>query len=164
MQVAIISDVHDNLENLKISLAWINKNKISNLICCGDLTNSETLQFLADNFLGDIYLVKGNGILFKEEEVKKFKNIKYFGQVGRFKLGDKFVGLCHEPFLRDRVLDLGACDIIFYGHTHKPWEEVFKGVRSVNPGTLGALFSKGSFALWDMESDEIELKVLGINT
>lgn len=160
MKIAIISDIHDNLENLKIALNWIAKNKIEKLICCGDVTNDETIEFLAHNFLKDIYLVKGNCALFDEKKVLNFKNISYLGKIGRINLGGKNIGICHEPFFRDAVLDLGKCDIIFYGHTHKPWEEKFRGVRTVNPGTLGGVFLKGTFAVWDSESGEIELKVL----
>lgn len=160
MKIVIISDIHDNLENLKISLTWINKNNIKELVCCGDVTNNETLKFLANNFLGNIYLVKGNIYLFDEKDILNFKNVKYFGKIGRFEIDEKVIGLCHEPFLRDAVLNLGKCDIIFYGHTHKPWEEECQGVRTINPGTLGGVFLKGTFAVWDTGSGEMELKVL----
>jgi putative phosphoesterase len=160
MKIAIISDIHDNIENLKIALNWINKNKIKHLICCGDVTNNETLEFLASHFLDRIYLVKGNCVLFDEGRVNNFKNIEYFGKIGRFKLAGKFIGMCHEPFFRDAVLNLGKCDMIFYGHTHKPWEEEYQGVRTINPGTLGGVFLKGTFAVWDIESGEMELKIL----
>jgi len=160
MQIAIISDIHDNLENLKIALRWINDNKISNLICCGDVTNNETIKFLSDNFTENIYLVKGNGILFNEDKISDFKNIKYFGKIGRFEIDKKYIGLCHEPFLRDEVLNLGKCDLIFYGHTHEPWEEKYRGVRTINPGTLGGVFLKATFAVWNTENNEINLKIL----
>lgn len=160
MKIAIISDIHDNLENLKIALNWINKNKINKLICCGDVTNDETIEFLAHNFLKDIYLVKGNCALFDEKKVLNFKNISYFGKIGKINLAGKNIGICHEPFLRDAVLNLGRCDLIFYGHTHEPWEEEYQGVRTVNPGTLGGVFLKGTFAVWDTESGEMDLKIL----
>ena len=46
MTFAIISDIHDNLANLKKVIDYINKNKIGKLIISGDLTNPETLSFL----------------------------------------------------------------------------------------------------------------------
>ena len=57
---AVISDIHDNLVTLKQCLDWCNEQKYADLICCGDVTNSETLNFLARNFDGTIHLVKGN--------------------------------------------------------------------------------------------------------
>ncbi|MCK4745114.1 metallophosphoesterase family protein, partial [Candidatus Parcubacteria bacterium] len=50
MKVAIISDIHDNIPNLKKGLAYCAENNIEKIFCCGDVTNSETLKFLADNF------------------------------------------------------------------------------------------------------------------
>jgi len=160
MRIAIISDIHDNLANLEKCLRWCAANRVRELICCGDLTNEETLAFLADNFSGRIYLVSGNVSLFDEADVFKYKNIKYYGRLGRFEVGGKSVGFCHEPFLIDYVLKQGPCDFIFYGHTHEPWTEKRGKATLVNPGTLSGTFSKATFAAWDTEDDKLELKVL----
>ena len=60
MKIAIISDIHDNLVNLKKCLDWCGQNGAEAVICCGDVTNGETLAFLRDNFRGPIHLVRGN--------------------------------------------------------------------------------------------------------
>jgi predicted phosphodiesterase len=52
------------------------------------------------------------------------------------------------------------CDIIFYGHTHKPWIEIKNGIQIVNPGTLGGVFTPATFAVWDTDKREPELKLL----
>lgn len=165
MKIAIISDIHDNLVNLEKCLNWCNDKNIEHLICCGDVTNSETLKFLADKFKGSIYLVKGNMEIFDENEVKRYSNIKYFGKIGRFKIGKSLIGACHEPYLMEKVLEKGSCDIVFYGHTHKPWSSCAKAlddreVTTVNPGTLGGVFTKATFAVWDNEDKKLELKIL----
>ena len=160
MKVAIISDIHDNIANLKKCLAYCAVNSIEKIFCCGDVTNSETLEFLANNFQKEIYLVRGNMEIFDEDEPKKYKNIIYTGRIVRFELAGKKIGLCHEPFLLDYVLKKGECDIIFYGHTHKPWIEKKNNYLFANPGTLGAVFQKATFAVWDLEKQEPELKIL----
>ena len=58
----------------------------------------------------------------------------------------------------DKVKKLGHCDIIFYGHTHKPWIEDRGGTSIVNPGTLGGVFQKATFTFWG--NDKLELKIL----
>lgn len=158
MKLAIISDIHDNLVNLKKCLDWCRENKVEEMICCGDVTNNETLQFLSQNFFGPIHLVRGNMEIYYDEEVESYKNVKYYGRTGRVKIGDKFFGLCHEPFLIEDVQKLGDCEIIFYGHTHKPWEELQNGVKIVNPGTLGGVFQRATFAVW--EDGSLTLKIL----
>lgn len=162
MKVVIISDIHDNLENLKKCLDWCRGKKIEKIICCGDVTNSESLQFLANNFLGGIHLVKGNVELYEEEELVGYKNINYSGRVGRVEFDNKKIGFCHEPYLISKVLEKGDCDIVFYGHTHRPWSEDQEGVKIINPGTLGGVFQRATFAFWQTEKDEPELKVLDV--
>lgn len=162
MKIAIISDIHDNLTNLEKFLNWCGENKVEELVCCGDVTNAETLEFIARNFSGKIHLVKGNMEIYDESEIAKYKNICYYGRVGYFKIGDKNIGLCHEPYLIKKVLEKGECDIVFYGHTHKPWYKKEDGTEIVNPGTFGAVFQKATFAVWNSESGTLELKIIEI--
>ncbi|MFH0923193.1 MAG: YfcE family phosphodiesterase [Candidatus Falkowbacteria bacterium] len=162
MKIAVISDIHDNSVNLKKCLDWRRQNNIEEIICCGDVTNNETLKFLSNHFSGRIHLVRGNIELFPESEPEKYDNINYYGRIARIKIGEARIGICHEPYLTDYVLKKGGCDIVFYGHTHEPWEDRKNGARLINPGTLGAMFSKATFAVWDTESNHVELKILEI--
>lgn len=160
MLIAIISDIHDNLVNLEKCLTWCKENNYQEIICCGDITNSETLEFLSNKFNGPIHLVKGNVEIYSESEARQYKNIKYYGKIGRMKAGNKKIGICHEPSLIDKIIKEEPCDIIFYGHTHKPWELKKGGIRLINPGTLGGMFQKATFAVWDSETGKLELKIL----
>ena len=160
MKVVIISDLHDNLVNLKKCLNWCQQQSVEKLICCGDLTNSETLKALATGFTKTIYLVKGNIEIYDQAELSQFSNINYFGQDGSFILAGRKVGLCHPPSLVDKILNQGQCDIIFYGHTHQPWLDEKSGVKIVNPGTMAGMFNKATFAIWQPEKELIELKIL----
>lgn len=153
MKIAIISDIHDNLVNLEKCLNWCAQNNIEEIICCGDVTNADTLKFLSGNFRGRIHLVRGNLEIMDESEAEKYDNINYYGRIARIKFGETQTGICHEPYLIDYVLKKGECDIIFYGHTHEPWEGRKNKARLINPGTLGAMFSKATFAVWDTEND-----------
>ena len=160
MKVVIISDIHDNNVNLNRCLNWCLDNNVKELICCGDVTNINTIDIMAKGFHGTIHLVSGNICLFKEGDLEKYDNLIYYGSIGRFKLDRYSVGLCHEPFLIKEVNKLGKCDYIFYGHTHKPWIEEKDKVKMINPGTLGGMFQKGTFACWDTTKNKIELKIL----
>ena len=160
MNIVIISDIHDNLVNLKKCLDWCGQNKVEKIICCGDVTNIETIEFLSKSFLGEIFLIRGNADNYQDQEIETFKNIKHFGRISRVELAGKFIGFCHEPFLIDKVKKLGECDIVFYGHTHKPWIEYQDKTAVINPGTLGGMFQKATFAFWDTEKIEPELKIL----
>jgi uncharacterized protein len=160
MLLAVISDIHDNLANLRKCLAWCKDNKVEKIICCGDVANSETLQILSEEFKGEIFIVCGNMEIYEEAEVADYKNFTYGCRTAVFRIDGKKVGVCHEPFLIDKLLAGEKCDIIFYGHTHKPWIETKNGIQIVNPGTLGGVFSQATFATWDTESGKLELKLL----
>ena len=161
MKIAIISDIHDNIVNLKKCLSYLSQEKIEVLVCCGDMTNVDTLRSLAEYFSGQINLVRGNIEIYDEEEVELYKNIKYYGRSGILGIDGQLVGLCHEPFLMKYLLEKKEkLNIVFYGHTHKPWIEDRGGVKLVNPGTLGGVFQRATFSVWDTDSKSLELKVL----
>jgi len=163
MKIAIISDVHDNLVNLEKCLNWCRKEKIQNLICLGDITNAESLNFLAKNFKGKIHLVMGNADNYEEEEPLKYRNIKLYDRKGgRLEIGDKRIGICHEPYHIKNLFHQAKFDMIFYGHSHKPWESSENGVKLINPGALGGMFQKATFAVWDSAEDELQLKLLEV--
>jgi uncharacterized protein len=160
MKLAVISDIHDNLVNLNKFLAWCRENSLEKIICCGDVTNGETLGILAEEFGKEIFLVRGNMEIYDEEEIGPYQNYTYGGQLAVWEIGGKKIGVCHEPFLIDQVLAKGKCEIIFYGHTHKPWIEEKNGIQLVNPGTLGGVFTRATFAFYDTASGKLELKLL----
>jgi len=159
MKIAIISDIHDNLVNLKKTLDWCLKNKVEKIVCCGDVTNFETIETMSKSFLGDIFLVSGNADIWYEEELEAYKNIKYLGEIGVVELDGERVGVCHEPFKIKDVLKKSV-SIIFYGHTHKPWIEKRDKINVINPGTLGGMFFRASFAVWETGKIEPELKLV----
>ena len=170
MKFLIISDIHDNLVNLEKCLNWGRNQGIENAVCAGDVVNSDTLAYLAKNFK-TIYLVRGNLEIYDEAEVGQYKNIKYLGRFGVFEIDGKTVGLYHEPWFIKKVAahchaPLKKCDIIFYGHTHRPWLEEKNGVMMANPGTLGGVFFKATFAVWDSVGaagqPPLELKIFGL--
>lgn len=159
MKIVIISDIHDNLINLEKCLSWAREKKIEKIICCGDITSGETLKQLA-RFPGEIYLIRGNADFFDETELEKYKNIIYYGRVGRIEISNRFFGFCHEPWLIEKVKEKGECDFIFYGHTHKPWQENQANTQVVNPGTLSGMFLKSTFACLDLGNNNLELIIV----
>ena len=160
MRVAIISDIHDNLVNLAKCLDWCQGQNITAIICCGDVANSETLKFLANEFSGTIHLVKGNADIYEKDEINQYKNIQYYGAIGRIEISGRRIGICHEPYLIPKVIAGEICDIIFYGHTHKPWIAKKQKIITLNPGTLSGMPQSASFAVWDTETGKIELLII----
>jgi len=162
MLLVIISDIHDNLANLKKCLNWCRREKATSLICCGDLTTIEIASYLAQNFPGEIFVVEGNAEIYKEAELIKLKNVNYYGEIGINEINGVKIGFCHEPKKIKKIKELSpfALDFIFYGHTHKPWLEKEGNTIIANPGTLGGVFNPASFATLDTTKKNLELKIL----
>jgi len=162
MKIAIFSDSHDNRPNLEKFLSWCAENGIEALVFCGDLANADTLGKLASSFSGKIYLVRGNADLYDEDELLAYANIIDGGRKAILDIGGKKVGVCHEPFLIKEVFALGKPDIIFYGHTHKPWLEDKDKTALINPGALSGGYTAATFAGWDTNNGWPELKILDL--
>ncbi len=159
MLIAIISDIHDNLANLKICLDWIEKIKFEKIICLGDVTNIETINYLSNYFKGEIFLVRGNIELYEEIELEYYQNINYGDEIKILEIDNLKIGLCHEPRKIKKLMDCSP-DYIFYGHTHKPWLEKDGATMIVNPGNLSGTFHEATFAYLDTTTRKLELKVL----
>jgi hypothetical protein len=180
-KIAIISDSHDNEVNIKKALDYINKKHIKILIHCGDITSPCTLdETIISNFIGEIHIVFGNTDDAEAlvETVKNLlsgrKNVKVHGDRGEININGKNIGFCHYPDEAKKLALTNQFDIVFYGHTHKPWLDKLKveskklkvtrvGSREmllVNPGTLAGLFNKATFAIYDTFSGKLELKIL----
>lgn len=161
MRIAIISDIHDNIPNLEKCLDWCSREKIGTIICCGDVANADTVGYLATRFKGTIHLLMGNADIYDEAIVNRYANIKFHDRKGgKLLINGKKVGFCHEPYHIKHLFHQAKFDLVFYGHTHKPWESEENGVRLINPGTLGGVVYRASFAVWDAAEDKLELKIL----
>ncbi len=162
MLIAIISDIHDNLTNLKNCLDYLKDREVSKIICCGDITNLNTIKNLAKNFLGEIFIVSGNADLYNEKDLSKFSNINYHGEIAITELAGLNIAYCHEPEKIKKAKELAplTLDFIFYGHTHKPWIENDGKTIIANPGNLAGIFNSATFAILETDTKNLELKIV----
>ncbi len=165
MKIAIISDTHDNLINFKKATTWIEKQKIKKIIHCGDICSPSVLKKALEKFSGKIYLVFGNAdgdrfLMTKYIEKDIIPNAVIYGELGKVKIGNKKIAFTHFPEFAKGLAYSGQYDIVFYGHTHKPWQEKINNCYLVNPGNLAGLFYKATFAVYNTENNKLELKIL----
>ena len=94
----------------------------------------------------------------------------------RFELGGKRVRLVHGSPRKvneylfedkpartfDRIAALADCDVLVFGHTHKPWVHEYGGVLFVNCGAVGKPRdgdARGSFALLEDSGDGVSVTI-----
>lgn len=155
MKIAIISDTHDNLPNISKAISWMKNNGVEKLIHCGDISMPETLAEIKKQFEGEFLFVFGNMDDGKfpadDEHFKDFEEIQASG---------KKIAFTHFPEIARNLAMSGKYNLVFYGHTHKPWEENIGNARVINPGNISGTFYKATFAVYDTETDKLELKIL----
>jgi hypothetical protein len=160
MKTAILSDIHDNLANFRKAVGWIKKEGIETIIICGDIGRPETLKEGLGDFSGKVFLCMGNLDTEDKESFKISDNYSVFGDFGEAVLGNKKTAFSHFPEIAEDLAKSGKYDLVFYGHTHKPWEAKIGNCRLVNPGNITGTFYKPSFAVYDPGSDSLDLKIL----
>lgn len=149
MKIAIISDTHDNMANLGKAIKWINKEKVTLVLHCGDICTQQTMDWVIAQFQGEIKFVKGNGDYGLDIQ-EKFET----------SVAGKRIGATHFPDAAKKMAESGRYDVIFHGHTHMPWEEKIGNCRVVNPGELAGQRFKPSFAVYDAKKGLLSLKIL----
>jgi putative phosphoesterase len=150
MKIAILSDTHNNWPNFKKALEYIKKEKITMVLHCGDICNQEIMDKAKVFFdFGEIKFVGGNGDY----------NLG-LPETLEFKFNSKNIAFAHIPDIAKKLAQSGKYDYVFYGHTHRAWDEIVKNTHFINPGELAGHFYKPTFAIYDTVSNQLELKIL----
>ncbi len=164
MKIAIVSDTHGNVANFKKIIAWLNKEKIQMILHCGDIGSPESLRESLTSFKGEFLGVLGNmDIDYKIliEEYNKIPQVKIEEKILETKIENKSIAITHKPEDARILSESGEFDLVFYGHTHKPClARQSLGCLLVNPGELAGQFYKPCFAIYDTETENLELKIL----
>ncbi|OGS46118.1 MAG: YfcE family phosphodiesterase [Elusimicrobia bacterium RIFOXYD2_FULL_34_15] len=152
MLIGIMSDSHDNLDNIEKAVNIFNQRKVDIVLHAGDLVSPFTaneFEKLKAKFIG----VFGNNDGDKPFLIRRFKDIgELHDDPFTFEIDGKKVVLMHAPKFLDELLEDKRYDIVIYGHTHKV--DVRKGTSLViNPGECGGwLYGKSTVAILDTKT------------
>jgi len=141
MKIGILSDTHNNLENLQTALDLFKNKGIDTLIHCGDLTEVEVTRAMQDF---RVIFTLGNGDIASGEiraALLAQNPENYVGLVFTGRIGEARVAATHGhlPGHVDELVHSGEYDYVFKGHSHQHKEETVGFTRLINPGALGGL-------------------------
>lgn len=139
---------------------FLKKEKIEIILHCGDVSKPETLNEALKDYDGEFHFVFGNmedREVFAKEKVEKAIFHKGLGVLEK---NGKKISFCHFPNTARKLAETQKYDFVFYGHTHQPWEEKIGKCKVINPGNLANLFYRATFAIYDLDKDKLELKIL----
>jgi len=163
MRLAVISDTHGNVANFKKVVNWLNKEKISLILHCGDIGGPGVLRESLSDFKGQFYGVLGNmdkGYKVAINEYQISSEVKVFEDMGELEIDGKRIAIVHRPDKTKQLAQTGKYDLVFYGHIHYPWKEEVGGCRLINPGEVAGQIYKPAFAVYNTETGDLELKLL----
>ena len=157
LKIALFSDSHDNVKNLKKSIRISNEYNCTHIFHLGDIVSPMAAEELG-NFTGELIGVYGNCDGDKLELQKVFNRIG--GQLEKsplkIKLNNKLFILMHEPYLLDEIIKSGEADYIFFGHTHEVYFRRKGKTVIINPGEISGIKNEPSFYILDLETENFE--------
>ncbi|MFT5701212.1 MAG: putative phosphoesterase [Desulforhopalus sp.] len=151
--LAILSDTHDQIANLRAAIDYCNEVKVDVVAHCGDLISPFMLKQLA-RFKGDVHLIYGNNIgdqrLIGDRCGREFPNINHHGILGKFKIDNYTIAMVHYPDQAQELASEAIYDIVCCGHSHVPRVQQFEHTLLINPGQLLGENDQAGFVIVDL--------------
>lgn len=168
MHIAILSDIHDNLWNLRAAISSVQA--ADALLCCGDLCSPFVIDELA-KFPKEIHIVFGNNDadLYRiTSKASRLANVRVHGELFQNTFDQKRFAMNHFDYLAKPMSKSGEYDVVCFGHNHEFEISRNGGCLRINPGpVMGAKFSSGkwedvapSFVVYDTVTDAPEKFVI----
>lgn len=157
--LAILSDTHDQIANLRAAIAYCNGKGIDVLIHCGDLISPFMLKELT-NFQGPVHLIYGNNVgdqhLISSRCGSDYPNIIHHGMLGKFTCDGRKIAMVHYPEQARGLASLSSYDIICCGHSHRYGIEYLDSTLLINPGQLLGEDDQAGFVILDLNQWKIQ--------
>jgi len=161
MKIAVISDSHDRIENVKKVIEICKEEGVAELIHCGDFTAPFMIDEL-EKFVGEVHIVFGNidDRYRTTKKVNNSENVNLYGNHFEMEIQGKKIGAVHSPEIAKFMAKSQEFDVVFYGHTHNKNEEKIGKTLLINPGELMGRKEKPGFVIYDVKEDKVEFKEL----
>ncbi|MDA1316681.1 MAG: metallophosphoesterase [bacterium] len=141
MKIGIISDTHDQIENIKKAVQVLSDNKVELVFHCGDWVSPFSLAYYKDLHC-PIYGVFGNNDGDKFRHIERAKlygiNIKYEDRFISTEIDNRKIAVFHGDYeeIVDALLKSQMYDVVLHGHNHIKEIKIIGKTLSVNPGTF----------------------------
>ena len=160
MRIAIFSDTHDNISNLRAAVTYCNAYAVSAIIHCGDLISPFMLPVLAE-FGGAAHLIYGNNAgdqhLISQRCGPVFSTLTHHGILGAIEAGGLKIAFTHYPEMARGLACQGNFNVVCCGHNHRYGVEHLGECLLINPGELlGAEVVPPCFAILETATLEVE--------
>lgn len=129
MRVLIVSDTHGKNGNLEKALRLIAP--LDLMFHLGDLEGSE--GYIEEISPCPVHMVSGNNDFFTSVPAEK---IVVIGRHKIFMTHGHLYGVSFDTVRIKEVAREHGCDVVFFGHTHRPLIDCDDDIVAVNPGSI----------------------------
>lgn len=137
MQIAIISDTHDNTPAVVWIIEYLNQHHIPVAFHAGDMINPGIVRRFVDHYQGHLHFVFGNNdgeqALIVERALAADKATCYKQEM-RLELAGKRIFMNHYSTISESVAKSGDFDLCIGGHDHKYRVIEHGSCLFINPG------------------------------
>lgn len=155
MIVAIMSDSHDNIWNLRKALDIVKQRNAKMIIHCGDFVAPFMLKELASLSI-PVHGVFGNndGDQFQltRMSLTELTNISLHGLVGEIQADGVPIRFTHYGEMARLAASSGERQLVCYGHSHVYRQEKIGQTILLNPGEVMGKDGNPGFCFFDTES------------
>ncbi|MDA0750376.1 MAG: YfcE family phosphodiesterase [Verrucomicrobia bacterium] len=154
MKIGILSDIHDQLPQLKKALVAIQETDA--LLCCGDLCSPFVIKALGEGYQKPIHVVFGNndGDLFRiTQNSKAYPQIQLHGELAELTFNDVRFGMNHFDNIARVLAESGRYDVVCFGHNHRFELTQTGDCQLINPGEVyGGLTGNSTLVIYNTDT------------
>lgn len=154
MKIAILSDIHDQVSQLKKALKLLKEADV--LLCCGDLCSPFIIKALGEGFSKPIHVVFGNndGDLFRiTQNSQAYPQIELHGELAQLEFEGVRFGMQHFDNIARLIAASGKFDVMCFGHNHQFEISKSGSCQLINPGEIyGGLSGYSTAVIFDTSS------------
>jgi len=159
MKIGLISDTHDNIQNIRRAVRKFNDKRVDLVIHAGDIVSPNAVESLADVKLVSVLGNNDKDVAGLTSAFNKI-NGKLEGEIYETVYDGMKFAIYHGTSItkREQLIKSGKYDMFIYGHTHRKDNRFVGNTRVINPGTAKGWFFGlfATIAIFDTSSRNIE--------
>lgn len=164
MNIAIMSDSHDNIWNLEKALTLIRNEGAEMIVHCGDFVAPFMLREL-ENAGIPVYGVLGNNdgsqFLLARTALLDLSHITLFELIGHVDADGFAIAFTHQREVAEGLTATGRYNLVCYGHSHQFHQETLGRTLLLNPGEIMGKNGDAGFCFVDTETGQVRRVALG---
>lgn len=165
MQLAVFSDIHDNLKTLQHLLAILQQMPPEAAIFCGDFNAPFVVKMLAEKLPCPLHAVFGNndGDRFNQlRQAHVNHKLTLHGEYADITIDNHRIAMTHYEFYAQALARTQDYRAVFFGHTHRFAQQMIGTTLLLNPGDLLGLHHTPQFCWVDLATHSVTPQQLDV--